>query len=258
MRKARKGASVFFLTVGMVGAFLPDLFAAEWVSDSGVSVSTGDYGTGEDTTVTQLSQTFKRRGQTGEVGLVIPYLFRDGGGVTAGETARAGGGAIPEEASGVGDLQLKGKYDWIEETDSRPGVDLGGRIKFPTASDDKGLGTGRFDVGFGPEFLKRFGSLITFGDLQLVFRDRPSGSTIKSTRLDYSVGVGYPLTERFTGYASLEGGTKSSSGSEVPLELVFSGGYKATDRLRVNGFLLAGLTDGSPDFGGGTSVTVSF
>lgn len=233
--------------------------AGRWISTSAVDASTGDYGSGEDTTVTQFSQTFTYRGHRGEVGLMVPYLHRNGAGVTAGEATRARRGrTLPDETSGLGDIRLKAKSYWLEETDLRPSVDLSGQIKFPTADEDEGLGTGRFDVGFGPEFLKRLGALIAFGDLQLVLRDTPSDSAIKPVRLDYAAGLGYPLTEKFTAYASLEGSTQSSSGVEAPLELVFSGVWKATERVGLRGYLLAGLTEGSPDFGGGASVVFQF
>ncbi|MDO8730779.1 MAG: transporter [Candidatus Omnitrophota bacterium] len=243
------GGAVLFPCPAMAGSFR---------STSGVSVTTGDYGTSEDTTITQLYETFVAKGQVGEIGVTLPYLFRNGNGVTVGESRRAQSGTIPEEADGIGDVQVTGTYFWLEEDESRPAVDLAGRVKFPTADDDEGLGTGRFDVGFGPELLKHFGQLITFADFELVLRDKPDNSTIKSTRFDYSLGVGYPLTDRFTGYASLDGGTPTNSGADAPLELVLSAVYKATETVHLNGFLLAGLTEGSPDFGAGTSVTFYF
>ena len=240
--------------------FLPrPSLAGQISSTSGVSVTAGDYGTGEDTTITQIYETVTAQGQVGEIGVTLPYLFRNGNGVTVGESRRARPGTtVPQNADGLGDIKLKGKYFWLKEEDSQPGVDLAGWVKFPTAEEDDGLGTGRFDVGFGPELLKHFGSLITFADLGLVLRDKPDGSTIKSTRFDYSVGAGYPLAERFTGYVSLDGGTPTNSGADAPLDLVLSVVYKATEAVGLNGFVLAGLTDGSPDFGAGTSVTFRF
>ncbi len=254
----RRGLKVFALTAA--GAFLltGEALAAQFRSTSGVSVSTGDYGTGEDTTITELYETLVAKGQAGEIGVKIPYLFRDGSGVTPGESRRARSGTVPEDADGLGDVQLLGKYFWLAEEDSRPAVDLAGRVKFPTADESEGLGTGRFDVGFGPELLKHFGQLITFADFELVVRDKPDNSTIKSTRLDYSVGLGYPLTSRFTGYASLDGGTPTNSGVDAPLELVLSAVYKATETAHLSGFVLAGLTEGSPDLGAGTSITFYF
>ncbi len=228
-----------------------------WISDSGVSVTTGDYGTDTDTTITELYETIKYRASKGELGVTIPYLFRNGNSTTVGESRPVQGG-IPDEADGIGDIQLKGKYYWLTETGAQPSVDLMGRIKIPTASEDDGLGTGHVDVGFGPEFTKLFGSLITFINLELVLRDKPDGSSIKSTRLDYALGMGYPLTEQFTGYLSLEGGTPIESGSDAPLEAVMSGVYKLTPSTGLNGYALVGLSDGSPDYGGGVSITFRF
>ena len=244
---------------GMVQAQEQNSPQYPFISTSAVAVTTGDYGTGDDTTVTQLSQAFKYQGPAGEIGMMVPYLFRNGGAVTVGESRRLRSGQpLPNEADGLGDIQVMGKYFWLEEAERQPGIDLAARVKIPTADEDEGLGTGRFDVGFGPQLHKRFGPLITFADAELVLRDKPSGSSIESVRLDYSLGVGYPFTEQFTGYVSLDGGTKANSGAEVPLEIVLSGVFKATDTIGVNGFILAGLTDGSPDFGAGTGITVKF
>ncbi|MBI3333154.1 MAG: transporter [Candidatus Omnitrophica bacterium] len=269
MKRIWRERAVILAVLGMVAGASLEALAEEtqaagmnpppgqWISNSGAAVTTGDYGTGTDTTITELFETLKYRGEKGEVGVTVPYLFRKGAGVTVGES-RPARGAIPNDAQGLGDVQLKGKYFWLEEAEARPSVDLTGRIKLPTASEDKGLGTGRVDVGLGTELMKKLGGFITFGSLELVLRDKPSGSTIESTRLDYAAGIGYPFTERFTGYASLEGGTKSNSGADPPAEAVFSGVYRVNSSVSVNGYLLAGLTDGSPDFGGGTGVGVRF
>lgn len=249
---------VLALSAAMVAGFAAEGRAASWVSTSGVSATSGDYGTGQDTTVTQLYETAKLEGEKGELGLMVPYLFRRGSGVTPGESGRARNRAIPEDADGFGDVQLLGKLFWLEETGSRPAVDWGGRVKFPTASEEDGLGTGRFDFGVGPEVLKHFGSLMTFADLELVLRDKPDDSTLKPVRLDYSIGTGYPFTEKLTGYISLDGGTPTNSGADAPLEVVLSAVCKATEAVRIGGFVLAGLTDGSPDIGGGAEVSIHF
>lgn len=246
------------LAVGMFGWGAPDGWAESWSATSGVAVMVGDYGTSETTTITQLSETIKYQTETGELGLTIPYLFRDGNSTIPGESRRARAGAIPEDADGFGDLRLKGLHEWLPETEGRPSVDWTGFVKFPTASEEDGLGTGRFDVGTGPALTKHFGSLITFGGLDLVLRDRPSHSTLKAVRLDYSIGVGHPVTDRLTGYASLEGGTPSSSGADSPHEIVFSGVYQLTDTASMDGYVLAGLTDGSPDYGAGAGVKLRF
>ncbi len=237
---------------------IPEDRTGNWISTTSVASYVGDYGTGDKTTITEIAETLKYRGTQGEIGLTIPYLFRRGGAVTPGESRQARTQTVPSDADGIGDLRLKGKYYAIEETDDAPGVDLTGQIKFPTASENDGLGTGRFDAGVGTELFKKIGSFLTFGEIGVLFRDRPSGSTIKTTRLDYAGGIGYPFTERFTAYVSLEGSTKTNTGAEPPLEAVLSGTYKITETVSTNVFLLAGLTDGSPDYGGGVGLTLRF
>lgn len=224
------------------------------------SVFTGDYGAlnGKTTTVTYLTETLKYIGQRGELSLSFPYTFRNGGAVTAGEAVSTGTAAIPKRADGIGDIQLKGKYYWLEETDSRPIVDLTGRVKFPAADDKKGLGTGKYDFGMGPSFLKRCGKYIWLADTELVLRQRPSGSSIKRVRFDYALGAGYPFTGQFTAYLFAEGSSKTARESDSPFELVLAGTYRHNSDYSINGYVLKGLTNGSPDIGGSLGVTRYF
>lgn len=253
--KGRGGAALLFAVAALASAAVPAQ-ADPWSSTTGVGVSTGDYGGSDDTTITQVYETVRYQMERGDVGLTLPYLFRDGGGTTPGESRVAGSAAIPQEADGLGDVKLRGRYYAVEEAESRPGLDWTGFVKFPTASDDKGLGTGRFDAGLGPELTRHFGSLIGLASMELVLRDRPDNSTLKAVRLDYSIGAGYPVTDRWTAYLSLDGGTPSSSGADAPLELVASSVCRISESVRLEGYLLGGLTDGSPDFGAGAAVRV--
>lgn len=70
---------------------------------------TGDYGAldKKNTTITYFSETLKYIGKDGTLSLI---LLRNGGGVTAGETALAGSGAIPKRADGIGDISLLEAY----------------------------------------------------------------------------------------------------------------------------------------------------
>jgi hypothetical protein len=227
------------------------------------SVFTGTFGAAnnKNTTLSYFTETAKYTKQNlGEISLSIPYVVRNGGGVTADETV-VSGSAISNSANGIGDIQLKGRYYLIKETDVIPNIDLTGRIKFPSASRDRGLGTGEFDYGVGPSLYKRFGRYIVLLDQEVVFRQRPHGSTLKSIRYDYDVGLGYAFTSKFSGYFFVEGSSKTDifeTASEAHLELVFSGVYRINQDYGINGYLLSGLTDGSPDFGASMGFTRYF
>ncbi len=261
MRITRKRKVLFFLMFSAVWLFSQKVWAEEthpFVVSSEVVVTRGNYGTSQDTTVTRFDEDVTYLGEIGKLGLTIPYVFRKGASVTAGESSLVNRRTIPNKADGLGDIQLHGDYYWLKETESQPKVDLTGRIKFPTADEDKGLGTGKPDVGFGSSLSKKVGAFIPFADLEIALRNRPKNATIKSTRLGYDIGTGYPFTDQLTGSLFLQGATSSSTGVDAPLAVVCSGDYQLTEVTRINGQVLAGLTDGSPDFGAGAGLTYQF
>ena len=127
--------------------------APTWQYGLSFSYLTGDYGADEDTEILYTAATVKRYFEKGDITLTIPYLdiddgvtFIDGG---AEAVAGAGGG------SGLGDIILKGRYYAVEQDGPLPFIDLVGSIKFPTADEDKGLGTGEADFTMMAEFARR-------------------------------------------------------------------------------------------------------
>lgn len=238
--------------------------AGKFSINTQVSAFTGDYGDPNDktTTVGYFTETFKySHTDIGEIGVSVPYVYRNGGGVTAGETSLVSARAIPKRADGIGDVLLKGKYYLLDENGDMPAVDITGRVKFPTASRERGFGTGKYDFGAGPSLMKHFGDAIVLLDVEAIARQRPRGSTIKKLRVDYSVGAGYPFTSKINGYVFLEGSSKTNKNQkskDAPMEVVAAATYKPGEKLRFNGYVLVRLTDGSPDLGGSVGVTFYF
>lgn len=222
------------------------------------SVFSGDYGdlNGHHTTTSYFTETIKAFAKRGDLSVSLPYSLRNGGGVTAGESADGAG--IPKQADGIGDIVLRGRYYWLNETDKAPNVDLTGKIKFPAASHSRGLGTGEFDFGLGTSLSKSFGEYLVLADAELILRKRPVASTMKRVRLDYSLGLGYPFSKKFSGYLFVDSSTKTNSGLKVPVEVVLAGTYKPQKKYALNGYLLFGLTNTSPDFGASIGVTRYF
>lgn len=226
--------------------------------NSQATVLSGDFGAPKNIAIISFNKSLKYIGKRGEIGVSLPYLIRNGGGITSEEAALVNGNTIPNHADGIGDVSLRGRYYWLKEDKGRPAVDLTAKVKFPTASHTRGLGTGEFDFGGGASLFKPFSKFVGVFDAELLGRKRPEGSNLKSMRFDYSVGVGYSFTRRLSGFFFVDGSTKSSSGDKIPVELVAAGAYKLRRSLSLNGFLLVGLTDGSPDLGGSTGITAYF
>jgi hypothetical protein len=55
-------------------------------------------------------------------------------------------GSVTQTEDGLGDILLKGEYVLLAEQAALPEITGSLKIKFPTADEDKGLGTGEFDV----------------------------------------------------------------------------------------------------------------
>ena len=104
--------------------------------ETGVGRKQGDYGTPIQSTLWLGYATYGASSARWDANLTVPFLRLN----------REGGGLSSQE-QGIGDVVARGVYRFIPETEDGWSLDGGGAVKLPTASDTKGLGTGRTDVG---------------------------------------------------------------------------------------------------------------
>lgn len=220
-----------------------------WEGGLFFSYLTGDYGLDRRTDIYYGSMMIKRYLSKGDITLTVPYLDIPSNGVTfIGGTAEANASA--SGGSGLGDIILKGRYYAVDQDGPLPFIDLVGSIKFPTADEDKGLGTGEFDFTALSEFTWRLGDSpwIALAELGYTFVGKMPGEDMKNRWL-YSVGLAYELDPKITLSGYLDGRTAIFEGEENPLSVLLVGQYKLRPDLRLDSLFEIGLTDGSPDFG---------
>lgn len=225
----------------------------------------GDFGTSETSRTFFAPVTLKYLGDRFDVGLTTGFLRLDSpGGVTilegqpvAGATARG----AREVNEGLSDTTLKFRYFAVDDRgpDSFiPGLTPFAKIKFPTADEDRNLGTGEFDGGFGFEWDKQIGSgYFLFGDFSYTFIGSPAGQDLRD-RPAVSVGVGRKVTDRLTLSAFLEWRRSLVSGRDDPVEIDGIVSYKLTPTITASPIVFVGLTDGAPDFGIGIEFSWKF
>jgi len=255
--------SILFLNV------VPPVSAQEsgWRFSTGTDFSSGDYG--GDTADTEI--TFVPFVASFRTGLwtwqaTVPWVQIEGTGTVVG----AGDGGVvvrnprsnrppPEETvvtseSGLGDIWLSGTVG----VDAIPGdlfyLDVGAKVKLPTADEDKGLGTGEMDYTLQADFFKPLGNMTPFLTLAYKMRGEPSGIELDDS-LYVSVGSDYRVGEHSNLGLSLDFQEAANSQSEDVLELF---GYLRREissnwTLMLYGY--SGLEDGSPDYGLGFQVT---
>lgn len=104
-------------------------------------------------------------------------------------------------ASGIGDIALSAKYMLVDEAEYLPRASVRGALKFPTASEDKYLGSGKYDYGAGLLLDKSFGRFFTYFNLNGVLISKPDfleELDIKNFILSGMLAFEYCFTERLS------------------------------------------------------------
>lgn len=175
-----------------------------------------------------------------------------GQGKKCGTTTRIAGQKVT--TTGIGDVILRGRYYVVEETDSIPLIAVTARLKFPTATASQGLGTGKFDHGYGVEVSKRIGqSWLVFFDIGYNFIGDPdladgSGTLGLRNQYWYDIGTGYYVTKNLLTSVYFEEYRALRPGLPNARDVFFSSNYRLSAAWRVNGGVAVGLSNGAPDY----------
>lgn len=230
----------------------------------GLSYDEGDFGTRQTTRTLFFPVTFRYLGEHFDIGITGSFIHLEAPRdvvIVEGQTqrtGRAGGGR--ESVSGIGDLILRARYYLVDD----PGPDSPlptlapfVKLKIPTADEDRGLGTGEVDGGFGLEFDKTFGAFLVFGDVSYTFIGDPPGRDFRD-RPAASLGLGYYVTRDILVAGLVDWRRALVRGTDDPVELVGLATFRLARTLSVTPNVFVGLTDGSPDWGVGVEVSWKF
>lgn len=186
-------------------------------------------------------------------GNVVPGVGREN--AVKGKKGAAVGGTSTE--SGLGDIIGAVTYNLFAGSASEPAIDLTGKIKLGTADHDKGLGTGENDYSAQIDAYQAFDRVTGFATLG--YSILGSSSAIPLDNVFYvAIGAGYKFDDRLTGGLMLDLRQAASSTSGARRELTGYVNYKLDRDWKVQGYLLHGFADGSPDVGFGALVTRMF
>jgi hypothetical protein len=230
----------------------------------GIDYTTGAYGSTTDTEILSVPFSMKYETERWTFAVTAPYISINGPGDVVGGTdspivtkkGKSKGVTTQTEESGLGDIVGAVSYSVVVPNDTLPGVDLTGKIKFPTADESKNLGTGEFDYTLLVDVYQRFGRLTPYAGVGYRVLGEPDGVELNNQFL-LGVGASYDLSESLVGGLALDDRTSSSDQSDDPLELTPYLTWKATRSLKFNVYGVLGLSDGSPDYGGGVRLVAA-
>lgn len=224
---------------------------------TGIDYSEGDYGQDQDTKITYVPFTFKATKDNFSAKITVPWLQIEGPGAVVG----AGGSGVVNNLSGtvttesgLGDIVFAGSYTYdIADTTY---VDFTGKVKLPTADDDKGLGTGKTDYTIAIDATHQIHntSISAGGGHRFV----GSSATLNLDDVWFaSVGLGQKINDKFSIGVSYDYSQAAGTGDD-PSEATLYGSYKITDQVNLQPYVLKGFSDGSADLGGGIMVSYKF
>jgi hypothetical protein len=259
------GGVITLVAIGSGMHGTPTVLGAEvpnWQVSSSITYESGTFGTGTRTDIVYIPFTLKRLFDQGDLGLTLPFVTLRTTGVTTlvGGTLQQirKGPKAPVTNSGVGDMILKGRYYAVDEHGLLPTIVLVAMIKFPTADESQGLGTGKFDEGVGVEvsrtFLKDF---IAYFDISYTIIGSPAGTDLNN-QTTYDIGLGYKFTPQLLGSVFYEERTALITSQPNPRSLLFNADYKVSQAFRFNALVEAGLSSGAPNYGFTAGGSVKF
>lgn len=224
---------------------------------TGLDFSTGDYGSDQTTDMLYIPFTTKYGTDQWSATLTIPWISLESDGETIigpdGRPIPVPGGE-PTSESGLGDITAA--YTWFAYpgTETYPIVDVTGRIKFPTADEDKGLGTGEMDFALETDLIKGINQHSLFLTLGYkIFGDLPD---FEIDNVFYmSIGDSYRYSNQTSFGAFFDARQATTEFSDGVSELTGFVSHRLTDKWKLMSYLVAGFSNASPDWGIGVMVS---
>jgi hypothetical protein len=218
----------------------------------GIDYSRGDYGEPDDTDFLSVPVGIMLEYEPITFRASVPFLYKDGVDDVILGIGGAGDDAATSTEAGIGDVVTSLAYTYYPDREYVPTVDLITKVKIPTASKSKGLGTGHTDVTLQTEITETIGPVSVFGGVGYRFKGGSryddivvagAGASLRFAR-SFSAGVAYDFREAAT------------SATDDSHEIVPFMSIRMSERFRLGPYAVFGLSDGSPDYGGGLTLTV--
>lgn len=248
-----------FLALASTCVVADDSFLnATW--SSGLEYSSGTYGGDDDIEEIYLPVTLGLNFTRVSLDLTVPYLSvraPEGTAVTdpGGEPVPGSGETVTE--SGLGDV-IAGItiYDVVYSEDLGLALDLTGKVKFGTADEDKGLGTGESDFTVRADLYKYLEQFTLLGSVGYKFRGDTESVELEDVLIG-SIGGIYHLSDQHCFGLIFDYREASIADGDAVSELSAFLSQELNDSWSLQLYVFTGFTDSSSDWGGGVLLTAS-
>jgi long-subunit fatty acid transport protein len=216
----------------------------------GADYSSGDYGANENTDVWAIPISLKYRTDAWRFGLSTAWLHVSSPNNVNADGELVGSGGAKNTETGFGDLHLSAAYNLLDDRDYLVGLDVIGKIKIPTADENKFLGTGKTDYALNVEVFKTINAWTPYWAIGYKWKGDPSGIDYNNVWTS-SIGVDYQANRDLTIGAGYDWQKKISQLSQNVQEISAYTSYRLNNKNKLNFYLLSGYGDASPNWGSG-------
>lgn len=248
---------------------------SKFIVSAGADYTTGKYGTDTSTDIWDVPFGFGYTTGPWSFKLTVPYISISGAnnvipGIgqvqnTNPQGRGRGRGGVPTppatvttgSASGLGDVVAQATLQAYTNDAAQFGVDVTGKVKFGTADENKGLGTGKNDYGVNVDLYKGFGAWTVFGGVGYT-KYGSSDFIPLHNGWNANVGTGYKLSDADSVGVYYYYREKISDAGFQQSEATAYWNHHIGNAWNVQAYVLAGFADGSPDWGGGATVKYTF
>lgn len=222
----------------------------------GYHYSSGDYGDREETQIMYVPLIIRGDIDAWTLELTLPFIYIRGPSGILGvvDSNQNPNDDDIESNQGPGDILLSAAYTLWPWWERMPFLTATARIKFPTASENDGLGTGEFDYYVSGQAIWTAGDITPF--IEIGYESLGDSSDVNlHDAVRVSSGLSYQLIDPLTAGISLDYGspTSSSAGQRIDLVPFLSWTFLPSWSLAAYGS--AGLASGSPDVGVGVQLS---
>ena len=254
-------ASVAVLILGLA------LVATEVVAEdetvikvsAGIEQTSGDYGGTE--TIEDLYTVMRADFDFGKIGfrLTVPYLSvtaPEGTIISDPDSEPVPGSGANLTESGIGDMVASlTVFDVFRSPDTGIAFDITGKVKFGTADRDKGLGTGENDYSVQGDLYKFLDRYVLVGTAGYKLRGDPTDIDLENVFFG-SAGAICRCARRTRIGLFYDFRQSALVGGESIREISGVLSQRLSKSLQLQVYAFTGLTDSSPDWGGGVALTM--
>lgn len=238
---------------------LPCLAENSLTFSTGIDYSSGKYGATEKTDTLYIPFGAKYETADWTFRTTIPYVEINGPAAVSGTGADLVTLNIPhgsrKKVSGLGDIVLSASWSALQQGPWL--VELGTKVKLSTSDASKGLSTGKNDFSVQSEVYRMIDSHTLFGTLGYKKMGDPDGIDLKDP-LYASLGWSFRASPASSLGLSYDFRQKIQDGGSPVRELSAFLTHKLDPHWKLQGYLVSGYSNASPDLGGGIFVFYAY